>query len=269
MKTPRVFSKRNRVLLAELVRTDFKLRYQASALGYVWSVLNPLLLFAILYIVFANFLGIGRDIEHFPVYLLLGIVLWRFFSEATNNGLKAIISRGGLIRKVNFPKYIIVISGTISSMINLAINLLVVFIFALINNVELSWSALMVFPLIIELYVFALGIAFFLAAVNVKFRDVAYLWDVFLQAAFYATPIIYPLTLVYARSELMTQILIINPVAQVIQDVRYFFITDQTLTAAQVFGDARAFIPIAITIAMLIFGALYFRRKSPRFAEDV
>lgn len=270
MNLSNIFSRKNRILLAELVRTDFKLRYQASTLGYLWSILNPLLLFAILYIVFANFLGVGRDIEHFPVYLLAGIVLWRFFTEATNNGLKAIVARGSLIRKINFPKYIIVISGTISSLINLIINMAVVFVFILINNVSLSWESLLIIPLILELYVFAVALAFFLSAANVKFRDISYLWDVFLQAAFYATPIIYPLTLVLEKSELAAQLLILNPVAQVIQDARYVLITHDSMTAYQIFGgDLRTFVPIAIIIVTAVVATVYFKKSSSRFAEDI
>src|SRR5688500_16681585 len=119
MKISNILNRRNRILLRELVITDFKLRYQGSALGYFWSLLKPLLLFAILYVVFVKLLKFGGDIEHYPVYLLLGVVLWSFFIEATTNGLQSIVSRGDLIRKINFPKYIIVISGTISSLINL------------------------------------------------------------------------------------------------------------------------------------------------------
>ena len=114
MRPFNVFKRKNRILLRELVVTDFKLRYQGSALGYMWSILKPLFLFAILYLVFDKFLSLGRAIEHFPVYLLLGIVKWNFFAEATSLGLQSIVGRGDLIRKVNFPKYIIVISGTIS-----------------------------------------------------------------------------------------------------------------------------------------------------------
>ena len=190
MKLANILSPRNRILLRELVVTDFKLRYQGSALGYAWSVLKPLFLFAILYIVFDRFLRLGRDIEHFPVYLLLGIVLWSFFTEATIDGLQSIITRGDLIRKINFPKYIIVVSGTISALINLLINLVVVAFFIIVNGVHVGWEAILVVPLLLELYVFALAVAFFLAALNVKFRDTGHLWDVFLQAAFYATPIL-------------------------------------------------------------------------------
>lgn len=270
MKITNIMSRRNRVLLSELIRTDFKLRYQGSALGYLWSILNPLLLFSILYIVFELFLGIGRNIEHFPVYLLLGIVLWRFFTDATVNGLRAIVQRGGLIRKINFPRYIIVISGTISSLINLGINFLVVFLFVLINGVSLSWEALLIIPLIFELYIFALALAFFLAAVNVKFRDVGYLWDVFLQAAFYATPIIYPISLVLEKSTLAAQLILLNPVAQVIQDARYTLVTHDATRLYDVF-DNKLFIlaPIAIVVITGIGAGIYFKQRSKHFAEHV
>lgn len=270
MKISNIVSRKNRILLAELVRTDFKLRYQASALGYLWSILNPLLLFTILYIVFDKFLGIGKGIEHYPVYLLLGIILWRFFTEATNNGLKAIVQRGSLIRKINFPKYIIVISGTISSFINLGINLLVVLLFILLNGVNLSWSSLLIFPLIIELYVFSLALAFFLSAVNVKLRDIGYLWDVFLQAAFYATPIIYPISLVVAKSELAAQLLLLNPVAQIIQDARYVLVTHDSTTLYHLSDNKLyALIPYVIIAVTIVVATLYFKKSSAHFAEHV
>src|SRR5215213_6705832 len=106
----RFFSKQNRALLAELVRTDFKLRYQGSVLGYAWSLLRPLLLFVILYVVFVKFLKLGGDIPHFPVYLLLGIILWNFFVEMTMQSLGSIVGRGDLIRKVKIPRWMIVLS---------------------------------------------------------------------------------------------------------------------------------------------------------------
>jgi ABC-2 type transport system permease protein len=108
MKLSNIFSRRNRILLRELVVTDFKLRYQGSVLGYAWSLLKPLFLFAIMYVVFGVIVKLG-SIEHYSVYLLLGIVLWTFFSEATSQGMSSITSRGDIIRKINFPKYIIVL----------------------------------------------------------------------------------------------------------------------------------------------------------------
>lgn len=269
MKLSNIFSKRNRVLLRELIITDFKLRYQGSALGYAWSVLKPLFLFLILYIVFDRFLQLGRDIEHFPVYLLLGIVLWQFFTEATNNGLQSIVARGDLIRKINFPKYIIVISGTVSALINLIINMAVVFVFILINNVELQWSAFLVIPLVIELYVFALAIAFFLAAINTKFRDVGYLWEIFLQAAFYATPILYPLATVIAQSRLAAQFILLNPVAQIIQDVRYVLVTHDSITLWGFVQGWVVIVPFVIIFTLILLGAYYFKKNSKYFAEQI
>src|SRR5579871_1678611 len=130
----RYFTKKNRALLGELVRTDFKLRYQGSALGYAWSLLRPLLLFLILYVVFVKFLKLGNGVPHYPVYLLLGIVIWNFFNEMTVQSLGSIVGRGDLIRKIKIPRWIIVFSSSISALINLLLNLVVVGIFVAINH---------------------------------------------------------------------------------------------------------------------------------------
>lgn len=270
MKLSNIFSRKNRILLRELVVTDFKLRYQGSALGVLWSVLKPLFLFAILFIVFDHFLKLGRDIEHFPVYLLLGIVIWTFFVEATVQGLQSIVARGDLIRKINFPKYIIVISSTVSAFINLFINLAVVFVFMFFTGVELQWMSLLSIALILELYILALAIAFLLSSLNVKLRDVGYLWEIFLQAAFYATPIIYPLQMVVSQSELAAKLLLLNPVAQVIQDLRYVLITDQTITLWNfVESGWKIAIPFTITAVVIILAIIYFRKNSRKFAEQL
>lgn len=270
MKLSNIFNRRNRILLRELVVTDFKLRYQGSALGVLWSVLKPLFLFAILYVVFDKFLKLGRDIEHFPIYLLLGIVLWSFFTEATTQGLQSIVSRGDLIRKINFPKYIIVISGTISALINLSINLLVVLIFMGINGVDIHWVALLAIPLVAELYIFALVIAFFLASINVKYRDVSYLWEIFLQAAFYATPILYPLQMVATQSELAAKLLLLNPVAQIVQDIRYVLVTAETKTIWAMFGATwYVIIPFVLISIVGVLAVVYFKKNQSKFAEQL
>lgn len=270
MKLSNIISRHNRILLRELVVTDFKLRYQGSALGYLWSVLKPLFLFAVLYLVFDKFLKLGKGVEHYPVYLLTGVVLWSFFVEATNQGLSSIVKRGSLIRKINFPKYIIVVSGTISALINLAINIGVILIFVIFNGVELTPQVFLIIPLIIELYIFALALAFFLSALNTKYRDVGYLWEILLQAGFYAVPIIYPMQRVLgAGVDHLVGYILINPVAQVVQDARYVFITHDSITIWQLFGDWRVAIPFAIIGAFVVIGALYFRKNSKYFAEQI
>src|SRR3954454_10216813 len=143
-----IFSKQNRALLSELVRTDFKLRYQGSALGYAWSLLRPLLLFLILYVVFVKFLKLGKGIPHYPVYLLLGIVIWNFFNEMTVQSMGSIVGRGDLIRKIRIPRWIIVFSSSLSALINLLLNLVVIVLFMIINHVDLLVTTLWV-PLIL------------------------------------------------------------------------------------------------------------------------
>src|SRR5476651_335494 len=170
----RFVTKQNGALVSELVRTDFKLRYQGSVLGYAWSLLRPLLLFIILYVVFVKFLKLGAGIPHYPVYLLLGIVIWNFFNEMTVQSLGSIVGRGDLIRKIRIPRWIIVLSSSISALINLFLNLLVIVVFMFVNHVDLMRTILWLPLIFAEVYLFSLGVSFFLAAAFVKFRDINY-----------------------------------------------------------------------------------------------
>ncbi len=258
------------ILLRQLVITDFKLRYQNSVLGYLWSLLKPFSLFLIMYVVFVKILPAGGDIPHFGVYLLLGIVLWSYFTEVTNGSIGAIVGRGDLMRKVNFPRYVVILSGSLSAFINLTINLIVVFIFMIINQVDVSKFALLLPIVIAELFLFALALAFLLSALYVRFRDINYIWEVAMQGAFFATPIMYDFGIVFSKSNLVAKILISNPVAQIIQDARYMLITPQTLTSGKVFGSSLGYlIPITIAVVVTVIATIYFRKRSPYFAEEV
>lgn len=272
MNIPRILNRKNRILLKELTKTDFKLRYQGSILGYLWALLRPLMMFAILYLVFVKLLKFGSDIPHYPVYLLCGTTMWSFFTECTSQGIQAIVVRGDLLRKISFPKYIVVVSATLTAVINMLINVAVVIIFALINGVVPSWSWLLIIPAIFELYLLSLGIAFLLGSINVKYRDITSIWDVCIQALFYAVPIIYPVSLIAESSVTAAKIILINPISQTIQDIRFNLITNQTITTWNYVGEENfiwKLIPVFITIGILIAGALIFRRKSKFFAEEV
>ena len=269
MAIPHIFNKKNRILLKELTKTDFKLRYQGSVLGYLWALLRPLMMFAILYIVFAKLLKIGNDIPHYPVYLLCGTTIWSFFTECTSQGIQAIVNRGDLLRKISFPKYIVVVSATLTAVINMLINVGVIIIFALINHVEFSLSCLLIVPAILELYLLSLGLAFLLGSINVKYRDITSIWDVIVQALFYAVPIIYPISMVASSSIIAAKVILLNPISQTIQDIRYGLITHETITTWNYVKTPSAFIPIIITLTILILGALIFRKKSKFFAEEV
>lgn len=257
------------VLLRELVRTDFKLRYQGSVLGYLWSLLRPLLIFLILYLVFTVFLPVGKGVPHYPVYLLLGIVLWNAFGEITSGSVAAIVGKGDLLRKINFPKYTIIIAVSLSALINLALNFVVIAVFMVVTKTVPSWDAFFIIPLIFELYIVALGVAFFLSALYVKFRDVTYIWEVIMQAGFYMTPILYPLSRIPYHK--VQQALMVNPLAQIIQDARYSLVTKQAGTIHTIYNgsDIIWLIPIGIVLIVFGAGATYFRRRSPRFAEDI
>lgn len=255
------------ILLKQLVKTDFKLRYQGSILGYAWSLLRPLFLFVTLYIVFAKFLRVGDAIPHYPVYLLLGIVLWNYFVEITTGSVGAVVGKGDLLRKINFPKYVIVLSGCASAFINLILNFIIIAIFMAITGVDIGLASLAIVPLVFELTVFALGLAFFLSAIFVKFRDVGYIWEVITQAAFYATPILYPLTLVPLTAQ---KLLLLNPVAQVIQDARHVLVSPETVVLKDLYHSYLIWlVPFAIVVVTVVISALYFRARSKYFAEEV
>lgn len=262
----RYLNSRNRAILREMVTTDFKVRYQGSVLGYVWSLLKPLFLFSILYVVFTYIIPLGKGVEHYPVYLLTGVVLWSFFTEATSIGAASIVARGDLIRKISIPRYLIVISSSLSALINLGFSLIVIIVFALLNGITPSLQWFLIIPIIIELFAFALGLSFLLSAMFVRFRDITYIWEIILQAGFYATPIIYPLMSIPAQYH---KWFLMNPMAQIIQDARYILVTDTSVTVWSAVHSAAVFIPFAIIISIAVIGGMYFKRRSKYFAEDI
>jgi len=268
MSLQHIFNKENRALLRELVVTDFKLRYQGSALGYLWSLLRPLFLFVILYVVFVKFLKTGGGIPHFPVYLLLGIVMWNFFSEMTSQSLSSIVSRGDLIRKIRIPRWIIVLSSSISALINFFLNLIIVVVFMAINHVDIMRTIVLFPAILLQVYIFSLGVSLFLAASFVKYRDVSYIWEVVMQALFYLTPILYSIAII--TNETLQKVLFLNPMGQAIQDARYSVITHHTVTISQAFHDGwYRLLPYGITVFVLVAGIVYFRKESKYFAENI
>jgi ABC-2 type transport system permease protein len=265
-----IFSKQNRALLGQLVRTDFKLRYQGSVVGYLWSLLRPLFMFLILYMVFTTVFPLGKGVPHFPVYLFTGMIPWNFFTEMTQQSLGSIVGRGDLIRKISIPRWLIVISTSLNALINLGLNLVVLAIFMIFNHVSLM-ATVVWFPLLIaEVYILALGLSFFLSATFVKFRDILYIWEVVVQAGFYLTPILYPLTRI--DNELYRKLIFMNPMAQTIQDARYAIVSHDpvVITIHDVFqGGWYRFIPYLLVVLVFVFGITYFFRRAGSFAEDL
>lgn len=258
------------ILLRELVITEFKLRYQGSVLGYLWSLLKPLFLFVILYFVFVHFLRVGSDVPNWPIALLFGIVLWNFFSEITNNGVGSVVGRGDVIRKINFPKYIIVIASSVSALINLVLNFVVLAIFIAFSDVDLRWTALLTPFYIIELFTFGVGIAFILSTLFVKYRDMNYIWEIVTQALFYGSAVIYPLAMIAKDNVALAQIILLNPITQVLQDARWALINPANLTAEMIGSSLwMQVFPFLLSVLVFIFGAWFFKRNAPYFAENI
>jgi ABC-2 type transport system permease protein len=255
-------------VLRVIARIEFKLKYADSALGYVWSIAKPMALFSVLYIVFGRFFKLGVGFDSYPVYLLIGIVLWTFFVDATTLCVTSFVSRGALLRKLSFPRIVIPISAAMTAAITLGVNLIPIAIFLAWNRLtpRLEWLALV--PLFIELFVFTVGLGVILATLFVRFRDVSQLWELVSQLAFYASPIIIPVGFLPPWFQ---PIAFLNPFVQIMQDMRAVLIyTQPVITATSVLQavGGRA-IPICIAFVTLLVGLYLFRRQSPWFAERV
>lgn len=259
-------------VLRGLVKTDFKLRYQGSFLGIAWSVLKPLMLFCVMYLVFARFLRMSDGTATYPVVLLLGISSWQFVTESTNVGLRSVVDRGDLLRKIHFPNYIVVVSATIGAMISYVINLVVVLVFALFSRVQFTWRIIFLPINVAELYMITLAMTLIMATMYVYYRDIAHIWEVLQQLIFYAMPIIYPLKYVTDRGgrlALLARLELINPIAQSIQDIRHNFIAPETQPTIwnQFHSLWIMMIPLMITLGLLWSSICLFRRNSRKFAE--
>ena len=219
-----------------------------------------------LYLVFTRFVRFGNGVPNYAVNLLLGIVLWTYFSDATVRAMASIVERGDLIRKVYFPRMIIVIATSLSSLITLAFNLIVVAVFVIFSGAGLQLTAPLFLLLVLELYALTLGSSFLLAALYVKFRDFKHIWELGLQLLFYASPIIYPLSFVPSRYQ---SLFALNPIAQIIQDSRRVLISPTTLTPLDVIHSPLVVVPYAIPIVVLVVGYLYFESAASQFAEEI
>jgi ABC-2 type transport system permease protein len=247
---------------------DFKLRYQGSALGYLWSFLKPLMLFAILYIIFSKYLKFGAGRPFASISLLLGIVIWNFFSEATSRSVTSIVERGDLIRKIKIPRYLIVLATVSSAGINFLLSLVVVALFIAFSGVSIGPQILFVPLLLLELLIAILAVSFFLSAVFVKFRDIHYIWEVFLQLGFYATPIIYPLEFIPSANA--QKLIMINPIAQIVQGLKASAIYKGNLTQTDITSNPLLIaMPFLLITFASVVAVLYFKNQSKSFAENV
>jgi ABC-2 type transport system permease protein len=253
-----------------LAVTAFKLRFYGSALGYLWQLMRPLMLFGVLYVVFSEFVRVGAGIHFYPAVLLTGIVLFTFLSQAGSEGVTSVVERESLIRKVEFPRMAIPCATVLTALFNLGLNLIVVVIFAVIAGVDLHASIVQV-PLVLAVFVaMVLGIVLLTSALYVSYRDVAPIWDVVQQIAFYATPVLYPIEVVRGASETAAEwLLTLNPFAVVVQQIRHAAIDPTAPSPVEIAGVARVSVSIALAFAVLVVGFVVFRRRAPHIAEEL
>lgn len=251
-------------LTSTLAVTDFKLRYAGSVLGYFWSVCKPLMLFGVLYLVFTHALKFGEGVPYFPLQLLLAIVLWAFFSEATGAAVNVLVLRADMVRKIAFPRIVLPISVGMTALLAMLFNLIAVLVYVLISELPTSWQWLWIPPLLVELGLFTLGVSLILSSLYVRFRDIGQLWQVGLQMLFYATPIIYPIQLI--KDTHLKRVMLANPLAQIVNDARHCLVNIDTSSTAELLGPW-IWVPFTIVAVVVLAGVLLYRALTPRMAE--
>jgi ABC-2 type transport system permease protein len=253
-----------------LAVTDWKLRFYCSALGYLWSLLRPLLLFGLLLFVFSEIVRIGGEVEDYPVVLLVGVVLFSYFSDVTGDAVESVLDREQLVRKVSFPRMVVPLSVALAASFSLVLNLAAATVLVLAVGVEPRLSWLLVPIPLIFLTVLATGAAMLLSALYVRYRDVRPIWDVATQGLFYATPIFYPVEFLIGQGELLTKIVMASPLAVIVVEARRLILGPQSTSAADAVGStAFLLIPLAILVAVPIAGFVVFNRMAPRAAEEL
>jgi ABC-2 type transport system permease protein len=254
-------------LTTALASTEFKLRYFGSVLGYLWTLLRPLMLFGVLYVVFTKIVRFGNAVPHYPVMLLTGIVLFNFFAEATSGALSSLVDRENLLRKVAFPRASIPIAVTLTAAANLVLGLVVVVVLAVVNGVELRATWLLVVPAVALIVMIAAVVALLLSVLYVRFRDVRPIWEVMLQLLFWGTPIIYTIESVPPG---LRHLIMISPFAVAVQQTRHWLVDPSAPTAASAIGGSgRLLIPLALLIAFVALSLWVFQRSIGHVAEDL
>ena len=267
-------------LAYNIARSEFKLKFFGSALGYLWQVMRPLLLFGVLYVFFVLVFkvdkGKGAAGNLYGVQLLGSIVLFTFFAEATSGAVRSVVDRENIVRKIQFPRLAIPISIVLLALFNFGLNLVVVMIFAVASGVRpmLSWLEL---PLIILMVsVLSTGVAMLLSALFVRFRDISPIWEVFSQILFYSAPVILPAETVREKlahgtvDHILYHVYTLNPLVTIFQQFRHAMINHATSSAEGIMGSWLALLePLALVVAVFVLGFWYFNRQAPHIAEDL
>jgi ABC-type polysaccharide/polyol phosphate export permease len=255
----RIYDSRHLNLLREIALSRFKLRDQSTLFGYLWSFLNPLLMLTVLYVFFGT--GVGRGIEHYGVYLLIGIVQYTHFSNSTNSSMHVLISARALTADTVFPKELMVIGSVVASSVELVLSMLVVGLIALLAGVDLTWTAAGL-PVVIALQVLlVLWVSILLSCLYVYVRDIDHIYQVLLRILIFITPVFYDLP--FVGHGLARYIVLLNPLTHLILFSR------DLLVEGEMFSGPAFLVLLLVNVAMLYVAIATFRRLEPTFAERV
>jgi ABC-2 type transport system permease protein len=254
-------------LLLLIAVTEFKKTYFGTALGYLWSLARPLMLFGVLLAVFTQIFRIGSQVPNYPVLLLFNIVLFGFFAEATVTATSSVVGQEGVVRKTQFPRIVIPLAVVLTSLFNLALNLVVVFIFILAYGVDPTWTWLL-FPVILTaLFVITTAVSMIVASLYPRFRDIGIIWAVLSQVLFYATPVLYPIE---AVPDTFRDFLLLNPLTPLFETARHWIIDPSSPSAVTAAGGWDGLIaPAAIYLVTCVLAVWIFNREAPRIAEEL
>lgn len=249
---------RYKPLVRELVVRDLKVKYRRSALGYLWSLLNPLLMMCVMTVVFSNVFRVG--VANFPLYLICGQTLFAFFNESTNMAMRSILDNGALLRKVYVPKFIFPMARILSSFVTMSFSLVAILIVMIFTGAPFSFTMLLVIVPLFFLFVFCCGMGLILSALSVYFRDITHLYSVLTLAWMYATPIFYPLESVNAN---IASLIRFNPLYHYINFFRNLVIS------SNIPGPNAWFACIASSLVMISVGLLVFNRLQKNFIYHI
>jgi ABC-2 type transport system permease protein len=254
-------------LLYLLAVTDFKKHYFGTVFGYLWSIARPLLLFGVLLAVFTQVFRIGSEVPNYPVLLLFNIVLFGFFQEATSAAVTSIVVQEGIVRKTQFPRLVIPLSVVLTSLFNLGLNLVVVFVFIVAYGVAPMWTWLLLPVLVVALIVITTAVAMIVSSLYPRFRDMAIIWSVLATVLFYASPVLYPIEKVPGA---LRDLFLLNPLAPLLELARKWIIDPSAPGPAEAAGGALHLVPAAaIFAATCVVAAWLFQREAPRIAEEL
>jgi ABC-2 type transport system permease protein len=254
-------------LLYLIAVTEFKKTYFGTALGYLWSLARPLMLFGVLLAVFTQIFRIGSLVQHYEVLLLFNIVLFGFFQEATLTAVQSIVNQEAVVRKTQFPRLVIPLAVVLTSAFNLGLNLIVVFVFILAFGVEPTWTWLL-FPVVLALlFVLTTAVSMIVSSLYPRFRDMAIIWTVLATVLFYGSPVLYPIEVV---PDTLRDFLLINPLTPLFELARVWVIDPGAAGPVEAAGGVDGLLaPMVIYAAVCVLAVWIFNREAPRIAEQL